>query len=474
MQERSLASFVLSALSFAALSTPAVAGTRGDSVFEPLARRWAERHEVDLEAARAEGLSGLLRDHFAHLRLGVLEIYLPAEALAGGDRLGDVREALTSLARTQAAWVSWIEASKPAAIDKGPLARWMRGWKAADLQQAAGTDLLEHLDAPAAARAELDQLAAALVPEGGVGWEAPVIVLFPARAQFVELTALAGLLHDDQRSGAWQEGLATWLEYDADGLRFVTLEYTNGSSDWGGGVSVASRNPRALGELVSQVASRVMLESCLAPGVDPALSSALANSMVIDLFDELDTRVDGDVRARSSQGTSMFVPGGNPNGGVLPATSAENRWRGTKGKDHFITVLAQTQERSGKRMGKVERYVTFELQDDSGASGPVARAPFLGPGGTPAPPEAWADSLELMRCYGIAFVHWLRTEGGGRGKESERRFGEFLRGLPANGDDLPAHFQRVYECPLSAPNAEALFGEDTLEGRFLTWLSKQA
>jgi hypothetical protein len=468
MQDRWTASIVLSFVCSVVTPGRAAAGGSGDTVFEPLALRWAERHGVDVESARATGIPGLLQEHFARFSLGTLDVYLPPEALADGGRLDEAREALTALALTEATWASWMAASKPLAIDKGPLARWMRSWKPADLAGTAGVDLVQHLEAPARARAELDALAAAL-PEGRAS-----LVVFPARETFVEFTALAGLLHEDQRAGAWQEGLATWLEYDADGLRFVTLEYTSGSSDWSGGVSVASRNPRALGELVSQVASRVLLDKNLAPGADPALSSALANAMVIDLFDELDTRVDGDVRARSSQGTSVFVPGGNPNGGVLPATSAENRWRGTRGKDHFVTILAQVQERSGKRLSKAERMVSFELQDDSGASGAVARAPFLGPGGTAAPPEAWADSLELMRCYGIAFVHWLRTEGGGRGKASERHFSELLRGLGTRGNDLPKLFHEVYQTPLSAPNAEALFGEDTLEGRFLTWLSKQA
>src|SRR5262249_38415103 len=103
------------------------------------------------------------------------------------------------------------------------------------------------------------------------------------------------------------------------------------------------------------------------------------------------------------------------------------------------------------------------------------RAPFLGPGGTPPEPAVFPDYLELVRCYGVAFLHWLRSYEAGTDTASGKKFAEFLRGLAtrASADELPKLFAEAYGQSPSAPNAEGLFEPPTLEGRFLTWLSKR-
>ena len=56
-------------------------------------------------------------------------------------------------------------------------------------------------------------------------------------------------------------------------------------------MSVGERNPSALSELVTQVATRALLARVYGDGLDPALVSGMANTLVIDLHGELDTRI---------------------------------------------------------------------------------------------------------------------------------------------------------------------------------------
>jgi hypothetical protein len=301
-------------------------------------------------------------------------------------------------------------------------------------------------------------------------------VLFPRRGEFVEFTCVVGALDERQRPLAWQDGLTSWLEFQAGEVRLLTLEY--GASDdpksFDKGIGVGDRNPAAVGQLVVQVATRSLIAHLFANALDPALASGMANALVIDLYGELDTRIDGDVRSRSSQGRSIFVPGGNPNGGVLPPTSAENRWRGSRGKDHFLRILAQVQKQSGRKAhSKHEKLARFELIGDDGGGRELVQAPFLGPSAQRPADEFLPDYLELVRCYGVGFLHWLRVEGAGA--ESGQRFGKLLQALgeDATTDKLPQLFQQVYGQPLSAPTLDELFAEQTLEGRFLTWLARR-
>jgi hypothetical protein len=389
-----------------------------------------------------------------------------------------------ALLDAQHGFSAWV-AGEPATRRKDDvLSRWLRslGQRSFCPGTAAGADLAELAGADEDVRAALAALRTEIRGGKPLGVEHELsgvrIALFPLRGEFVEFVCVAGALDARLKPSAWSEGLHTWLEYQADDTRFLTLEY--GASEPGKaparGESVGGRNPAALGQLVAQVATRALFARLYPGGLDPALGSAMANALVIDLYGELDTRIDGDVRTRSSQGRSVFVPGGNPDGGALPATSAENRWRGTKGKDHFVGVLAQVQKQSGKRGAtRPEKLTRFELVADDGSRRELVQAPFLGPSAVRPGPELLPDYLELLRCYGVAFLHWLRLEGAGKPAASAARFGEFLRAL-GRGDSAtapPRVLQELYGQPLSAAAAEELFDTPTLEGRFLAWLSKR-
>ena len=447
--------------------------SQDDLLYDEIAQRWLRRNEIQ----EPHGWRELLEQRFAHLAVGVFDVYLPVAALREGKAMKDAGLALAALLDTQAGWSAWVEGTQAKVQGEEALTRWLRSLAPKQFtgRATAGADLAE-LAAEPEIRAALDQCRVEYRAGKPLGVEHELagvpLVVFPRRSEFVEFTCVAGALDPNLKASAWSEGLTTWLEYQACDVRFVTLEYSasEASRNFEQGVSVGDRNPAALSQLVTQVASRALLLRVYADGLDPALGSGMANALVIDLYGELDTRIDGDVRSRSSQGRSVFVPGGNPDGGTLPATSAENRWRGTKGKDHFVGILATVQKQSGKKVaGKADKLTRFELVSDEGGGKEMVNAPFLGASAVKPSAPFLPDYLELVRCYGVAFLHWLRLEGAGKPAESSARFGEFLRAL---GKGVKRALQELYSQPLSAASAEELFAQPTLEGRFLAWLAK--
>lgn len=450
--------------------------TTDDALFDGLAQRWLERHGAQEE----KDWRALLEQRFAHLTVGAFQVYLPVDTFRSTGPLGDARDAMEALVVLQEAWGAWVAGEDPAPSKPDALDRWLAGWSAKTFGKdvAPGTDLGAADSVPAEVRAALAAFSDSM-RHGGLGvareFESVPLVVFPERGEFVEFTCVAGALDPVLRPTAFDAGLTSWLEYSPYDVRFVALQYGSGgaSGEYRQGTSVGDRNPAALAQLVTQVATRAMLARLHGDRLDPALQSGLANALVIALHGELDTRIDGDVRSRSSQGTSVFIPGGNPDGGILPPTSAENRWRGTKGKDYFLGILKQVQKASGKKgKTRAEKLAGFELVSDDGSTKEIVRAPFLGAGGTKPSAALWPDYLELVRCYGVGFLHWLREEGAAA--DSHATFGRLLRGLEGlkGPTELPALLQELYRQPLSASSPAGLFEEATLEGRFLAWLAK--
>jgi hypothetical protein len=480
-------SLTISPLATASTTTTAsTAATDSDDLLhESLAQRWLERN--DAASDHPGGWQALMEERFAHLAVGLFELRIPCAALRDSAGAKQSARAVQALLECQVGWFAWARGEVGVKTEKSakedPVSKWLAGWSAKTFAGLApGADLAELGSVPAAVREALARLRSEMrqgAPLGIAGELAGVrLALFPQRSEFVEFVSVAGRLDQHLTATAWNPGLNTWLEYSAQDTRFLCLEY---GSDTAGcpiaaGESVTDRNPLALAELVAQVATRVLLVRLYAGQLDPALASSMANALVIELYGELDTRIDGDVRSRSVEGRSVFVPGGNPDGGFLPASSAENRWRGTKGRDHFVGVLAQAQKASGKKAEtRPGRLTRFELFSDDGSRKEIVSAPFLGPNAAKPAEVVLADYLELVRCYGVAFLHWLRASGAGERAASAQRFGEFLRALGRSGkaEDLPRTLQELYGRPLSASSPDELFAQDTLEGDFLAWLSKQ-
>jgi len=458
--------------SLAQNSTPeALPVAKDEAVFVELANRWLKRHELTEAEARKGSWTRLQEHGFAHLDLGTFLVDVPAAELSNAESVARLAETVQALLDVQQGWMRWAGAHPSAPLDE--LLNWIKAWSPGtfahlpedgDLAKLAGDKVQASYTAW-----RTEQSAGAWL---GLELRAAQLFVFPHRAEFTEFVALIGWLDKFQHASAWGPTLGTWLEYMARDWQLVTLEYGVAGKPEG----VDKRNPKALRELVAQVASRAFLARLSHSELDPSLANALANTMVIDLYGELDTRIDGDVRARSSQGRSEFVPGGNPNGGFLPPTSAENRWRGSKGKDHFLVVLAAALKSGGKSgSSKLDRQGTFELESDGSDKTARVQAPFLGPGGKAPDAAVLPDYLELVRCYGVGFLHWLRTKESGTDVASAKRFADFLHLLAKDtkAADLPGLFQQAYGEPLSATKGAELFEPSTLEGRFLTWLAKK-
>jgi len=86
------------------------------------------------------------------------------------------------------------------------------------------------------------------------------------------------------------------------------------------------------------------------------------------------------------------------------------------------------------------------------------------------PDEFVGDFAEMLRGYKCSVIFWLKTKGAKEDKASREKFAQLLEKLADPNVEFEAAFPAVYDgAALSDPQA----GKDSLEGRFLTWLSKQ-
>ena len=194
--------------------------------------------------------------------------------------------------------------------------------------------------------------------------------------------------------------------------------------------------------------------------------------LVIDLFEQVDTKIDGDKRSNATNGRSRFVPasqGGQSSGGSLPPVAADSRWRTDNGKQYFLRQLRAGQKAGSKKAeDKADKQRIFLLESDAGDDRRALAAPLLHASVAEKRVDRrfLGDYAELVRAYRVGFLHWLRDESS---KDSSDRFVELLDALATGGEtDFVEVVARTYEMPLSA---EVPSKED-LEGRFLRWLAK--
>ena len=455
-----------------------------DERFEERAERWLERHGV---AELTEPDVDLILDQgFARLRLGLFDVRIPAAALADDGWLPVLRGCARTLLDVQLEWVAWLPPEEGQGVPpklKGhakTLSAWLKGWKRkrfSDPEAVRGKDLLEVSGAKEKVRRASAFLADYMGAGGPLGpredpFPAARVVLLPERADFVEFSALVGRLDPSQRPYLWLPGAALWTYFDFGDAVAVALEYAtpDGERDYSESISMTYKNAKAREEHVAQLATRALLDRVYGDRMEPMVAAGLANNLVIALFEEVDTRTDGDARGRTTSGRSVFIPGGNPGGGSLAAQVADSRWRELKGKDYFVGALRKAQKAGAKEASeKWQKVASFVLLDDSQSKAHVVHAPFLGPAAIEPPPEDFGgDYAELLRAYRSAFLHWLQEEADGR--RSRASFGRLLRVMVAGEGDLPAHFLETYGLPLSAPGPEL---HESLEGSFLVWLAKQ-
>jgi len=293
-------------------------------------------------------------------------------------------------------------------------------------------------------------------------------VLLSDRVRMVQLCALGGWIHPQLRGVFWQPSIATWTHFYIDDVKFLAMRCANPRQpgDYASSVRMDVRSATGLEQQIVQLATNSMLDNYFGDAISPTLAGGLALNLVIDLYGECNTRADGDLSIRRSAAREVFVPGGNPEGGILPPSSADSRWRSEKGADHFVAALKRAMP---KRRGPA----LFLLEDERGRRGAEVHAPFLGTVAAASPVEEGyrGDQLEFLRSYRSCFLDWLQKQGGGSSKKrSASAFAALLRGLAlGSSETLEDTLSRVYGVPLSSESP----GRDDLEGQFLTWLRKQ-
>ncbi len=464
--------------------TPATAAN--DLPYERLAQQFLEQHGQPQANPDTFDLHEFLRGRFLHLEVGLFDLYLPSEAGREKRQLEQFKRVAVALSDAQGRWLDWLEpalekkALRQARGDLADLSRWIERWRVRPLiagDQAASGDLqvlLGAKDALQQASARFGEFMASGAPLG-LQRPAPVrepIVLMPERRGFTEMCCIGGWLYPQHRGIFWQPSIATWTHFYIDDVKVLALEFASPrgvAGDYSSGMSMDYRSETGLEQQILQLAANSMLANYFGDSMPPSLAGGVAVNLVIELYGECNTRVDGDLRARRTAAREVFVPGGDPEGGVLPPNLADSRWRADQGADHFVGVLrhALVQRRRGEP-------VRFELHGDGGVGREVVGAPFFGSAARSRPPapEFLGDQLEFLRAYRTCFLDWLRVRGAGKSKKrSQAAFAQFLVELASRGDagDFQEIVESVYEAPLSLAEP----GRGDLEGRFLAWLERQ-
>jgi hypothetical protein len=474
-----------------ALGLTAAAGRAGDIPFDQLAQRFVEEHGLAVSESGPVGVDAALERAFVHVRLGLFEVYFPATDLATtSDRLKDSALALLD---EQELFLEWMEPviGKPreAAKDLDTLRRWVRSWKTvsgqglAKLRDAGGGDLYVLTEAKEPVTTAGARFATYMASGAPVGVEraqpTPArLCLMPTRKGFVELLAFAGRSDPALRPTFWQDAVADWTMAFLNDLQIVALEYaarTNQKGVYERGEGMNEGSPTGMQEQVVQLATNGLCEQYLGARAPKAFSQGLAMNLVIDLYDEIVTRVDGDLRANATAPIEVFIPGGASEGGVLPGISAESRWRELQGSDHFVSVLRLAQQEGAKNAGRSSernRPDCFAIRSDNGGDIHVVCAPLLGSAAAEStkPPEAFqGDYREFLRAYKSCFMYWLQHHA--VRKKADERFAELLQRIAdPQGGGFEEAFAALYDgVPLSGKEGD----QATLEEQFLAWLSRQ-
>lgn len=428
-------------------------------------------------------LHGLLDESFVHLAVGIYDLYVPVEQARTQESLEELQRVALALLGSQERWLEWLEpeiedpkALKQASKDLKSLGKWIDSWRMRtalrDLEDGE-LDLLEALSARDSVREASEGLAAYLDRGEALGLEREAgvrerIVLVEDRVRMAQLCSLGGWIYPEHRGVFWQPSIATWTHFYIDDVKFLATRFCTPRhpGDYATPMRMDARTPTGLEQQIVQLATNSMLANYFGDAIPPTLAGGLAVNLVIDLYGECNTRADGDLRARRTEAREVFVPGGNPNGGLLAKNLADSRWRLEQGSDRFVAALKRAME-VGRR-GPIR----FQLQDDRGRRGLEVHAPFLGSAVVAsALEEAYqGDQLEFLRSYRVCFLSWLQERGAGKPSRSEDAFADLLRGL-ARGttDTLEQTLAEVYGAPLSSSEP----GDDDLEGQFLEWLRKQ-
>lgn len=491
---KSAASLLLAVCATAAAGAPVTAQTIGSPQVEidheKLAAEFLRRSDFDPATASEISVEQLLEGSFFTVRIGVFDLGLSTYAAlsrTNGDNFALLAGALLEV---QAQFLKWMGPKAPGVKDAEKdiktlrsYFKKLRGNAINKLSPDKTGDVMALLGASKKAL-EAQQRFGEYMARGtalGLDREDEYIDTFlvaPGRRDFLELLSTFGAISPANQGIYWTDDVSTWTNTYFNDISVVALEFASPGSTTGGafaGVSMNSRTPTGMQQQISQLAGNAMIDNLFGDKIPPSLAGALSVNLVVEIYGECNTRVDGDLRARRTQAREIFVPGGLSEGGILPPDLADSRWRSEHGKDHFLVALQSAQAAGASEAKKKhEKNGTFQLVDDREAKRMVVKAPFLGTPAADSPPvpdDFWGDSLEFYRSYRTGFIYWLRTKGQRSKKSSEAAFAAYLTQLAqaeSGGGSLEATFEEQYGKPLSAKEPS----KQDLEGQFLDWLSK--
>jgi hypothetical protein len=458
----------------------------GGVPFEKAARDFMAQHGLADKKAEEVEFETVLKGHFVRGQFGAFEVCFPVAAL--DRRAADLRDCAAALLLAQEKLADWSKASgrdqKALRADLKTVSDWVKSWRVPALAKAkdsAGKDLAAVMAASDTVAAASQRLAASLGKGEALGLarESPVsirMVLLPTRREFVELACFVGMTNADDKAKYWVDGVADWATCWVQDIQVIALEYAapnHQPDDYWSGESMNERDPTVMQQQVVQFSVQRLFEQLIGERVPASFLGGMSMNLVIDQFGEISTRVDGDMRGRSAAARSVFVPGVRSDG-FLAKNSAETRWREDRGRDRFLHVLRQSQK-EGEGLDKPykNRVAMFGVRSDAGGELSPVHAPFLLPESADTKPPAAAfqgDYAELQRAYKCAFVSWLSSKSAAAEKTSREKWAQFLERIGDPQQPAESVYAAVYE---GAPLSDAEAGKDSLEGKFLIWLSKQ-
>lgn len=466
------------------------AAAAGGVPFEKAARDFLAQHGLADKKPEEVNFEAVLKGYFVTARLGIFDLYFPVAGLE--KHAGDFKDCAAAVLVAQEKLADWNKAAghdqKALRADLKAVTEWIKNWRVPALAKAkdsGGKDVTAVLGAPDSVTAAYERLAASLSKgeELGLVREAPLrirTVLVPTRREFVELACFVGMTSPDEKATYWVDAVADWATCWVQDTQVIALEYAapnHQPDDYWSAESLNERDPTVMQQQVVQFSVQRLFEQLYAGQLPAFFVGGLCMNLVIDEFGEISTRIDGDLRGRSAAARSVFVPGGKADGGFLSKNSAESRWREDRGRDRCVKALRQSQK-EGEGLDKTAKnhLVLFGVRSDAGGELAPVRAPFLGP--EPAegaenkgPAQAFqGDYAELRRAYKCSFVFWLQSKWGSGEKTAREKFAQLLEKLGDPKENFVAAFPAVYE---NAALSDAEAGKETMEGKFLLWLSKQ-
>lgn len=473
-----LAPVLLATLAFPTVSTGVP--------FEKAAKDFMAAHGLADKKPEEVDVEALLQSQFLHGRFGAFEVLFPVSGLER--RAADLKDCASALLLAQEKLLDWSKASgkdqKALRADLKTVGDWVKTWRPAALASArdsGGKDVTAVLQAPEAVAAASTRLAEAMSKGAAIGLsrEAPAevrMVLEPTRKEFVELVCFIGSTSEEEKPNYWVDGVADWGSTWIGDVQVVALEYSvpnHQPGEYAAGMSMNEKEPTGMQQQVVQFSLLRFFHEVLGETTPVVFAGGLAMNLVIDQFGLISTRLDGDLRGKTTEAREIFIAGAVSDG-VLAPNSAETRWRENRGRDRFLHILHQTQkEGEGLDKAAKNKVAVFGIRSDAGGELSPIRAPFFfGEAQEVKPSDAkfQGDAAELQRAYKCAFVSWLQAKAAANDKTSREKFAQLLEKLGAPDGKFEDAFPAIYD---KAPISDAEAGKESLEGKFLLWLTKQ-